>query len=61
VSSRTARAIKRNPVLKNKTKQNKQTKNPTKTKTGNIHESIWTEIHKPIGCLRKILETNSLI
>jgi hypothetical protein len=32
VSSRTARAIQRNPVSKNKTKQNKQTKNKNETK-----------------------------
>jgi hypothetical protein len=32
VSSRTARATQRNPVLKNKTKQNKQTKKKTKQK-----------------------------
>jgi hypothetical protein len=32
VSSRTARAIQRNPVSKNKTKQNKQTKNNKKPK-----------------------------
>jgi hypothetical protein len=30
VSSRTARAIQRNPVLKNKTKQNKTKQNKTK-------------------------------
>jgi hypothetical protein len=30
VSSRTARATQRNPVSKNKTKQNKQTKTTTK-------------------------------
>jgi GTP cyclohydrolase II len=30
VSSRTARAIQRNPVLKNKTKENKQTNKQTK-------------------------------
>jgi hypothetical protein len=39
VSSRTARAIQRNPVLKNKTKQNKTKQNKTKqNKTKTIHQ-----------------------
>jgi hypothetical protein len=41
VSSRTGRAIQRNPVLKNKTKQNKTKQNKTK-QNKTIFVIIWT-------------------
>jgi hypothetical protein len=44
VSSRTARAIQRNPVSKNKTKQNKTKQNKTK-QTKNPTQTFW---HKPL-------------
>jgi hypothetical protein len=41
VSSRTARAMQRNPVSKNKTKQNKTKQNPKKqTKKENVYRHI---------------------
>jgi hypothetical protein len=48
VSSRTARAIQRNPVSKNKTKQNKTKQNKTKQKTVSDHGVWWTSL-PPVG------------
>jgi hypothetical protein len=48
VSSRTARAIQRNPVLKNKTKQtNKQKKNKTKNKTKKPRAALPHQVYIP--------------
>jgi hypothetical protein len=48
VSSRTARAIQRNPVLKNKTKQSKPKK--TKTKKQKTKTSKQKEIKIQLNC-----------
>jgi hypothetical protein len=45
VSFRTARAIRRNPVSKNKTKQNKKTKTKKTQQTSGIKTHQWVVAH----------------
>jgi hypothetical protein len=61
VSSRTARAIQRNPVSKNKNKKTKQTKNKTKRQTPEGTRAsnctiVAAERQRPLRCLQEVLK-----